>query len=161
MTYRVPRMDDLESRAWLSLLSTMRLLPNALDSQLLASAGLTEFEYAVLVVLNQADESKLATSRLAEQVDASLPRLSKVLTRLAKRGLVERSTNPADRRVTDVHLTQDGRRTMILATPGHVARVRELVIDTLSREQLAALADALEPVVATLDPHGRTGLARG
>lgn len=154
-------MDEVESRAWLALISTMRLLPSALDSQLLADAGLTEFEYAVLGVLNQSEEHTLPTKRLAIATDATLPRLSKVLTRLEARGFVTRSTSTSDRRVTDIRLTQEGRRTMVLATPGHIERARELVIDALDRDQLAALADALAVVVAKLDPYGRLSTTRG
>jgi DNA-binding MarR family transcriptional regulator len=92
---------------------------------------------------------------IAAMVDATLPRLSKVIGKLAARGLVERGDNAADARVTDVRLTSEGRKVLVHALPAHLAQVRELVIDRLDRQQLEALADILEPVVRRLDPQRR------
>jgi len=51
-----------------------------------------------------------------------------------------------------VRLTREGRRSLVLATPRHFDTVHALVLDRLSTEQLDALADALAPVLAALDP---------
>ena len=48
----VPRMNPLQARAWLALVSTAELLPQTLDAQLTADAGLINFEYGILGVLN-------------------------------------------------------------------------------------------------------------
>ncbi|WP_262927591.1 hypothetical protein [Microbacterium sp. NIBRBAC000506063] len=74
---------------------------------------------------------------------------------MRQRGLVERLTASDDRRAVDVTITTAGRRALVLATPGHLDTVRELVLDHLDATQLDALANALEPVVAALDPHER------
>jgi DNA-binding MarR family transcriptional regulator len=159
MGYQVPRMSPLESRAWLALIATTQLLPNALEAQLLADSKITHFEFMALGVLNLAPDRTMQMKQLAAATNSQLPRLSKVVTRLESRGLVERLACPGDARATNVHLTQEGRRLVKLATPGHLATVRELVIDRLSDEQLAGLADALEGVVAHLDPDTRSGPA--
>jgi len=155
MEFRPPRMDDAESRAWLALVATSELLPAALDAQLQADSGMTHFEFMLLGLLNLADEQTMRMKRLADDAHSSLPRLSKAINRLEERGWVERFECVEDRRATNVRLTQDGRRSMILATPGHLDTVRRAVLDRLSRAQLVALADALEPVVAGLDPNQR------
>lgn len=155
MITTVPRMDALESRAWLALVATAELLPSALDAGLRAHAKITHFEFMVLSGLKQAKRNTMRMTDIASMVDATLPRLSKVIGKLASRGLVERTGNAADARVTDVRLTSEGRRVLVHALPRHLAQVRELVIDRLDREQLAALADALEPVVKRLDPQRR------
>ncbi|WP_165310783.1 MarR family winged helix-turn-helix transcriptional regulator [Microbacterium protaetiae] len=159
MAYQVPRMDDLESRAWLSLVWTTELLPAALDAQLQAEAGMTHFEFIVLSTLRQTKGSSLRTKDLAAAVNATMPRLSRVVGKLADRGLVERVGGNADGRVVHVHLTTAGRRALVRALPGHLALVRELVIDRLEPAQLRAIASALEPIVERLDPHKRTGFA--
>jgi DNA-binding MarR family transcriptional regulator len=151
MSFQVPRMDELESRAWLAIVGVAALLPAALDAQLQADAQLTHFEYMTLTALRHTGPMRM--TQLAAATDATVPRLSKVVTRLASRGLVERSSGSGDGRAVTVTLTGDGRRTLVRATPAHIARVRELVIDRLSREQLAAVASALEPVVDALDPQ--------
>lgn len=155
MMTTVPRMDALESRAWLALVATAELLPSALDADLRAHAEITHFEFMVLSGLKQAKRNTMRMTDIAAMVDATLPRLSKVIGKLAARGLVEREGNAADARVTDVLLTSEGRKVLVRALPAHLAQVRELVIDRLDREQLEALADILEPLVRRLDPQRR------
>ncbi len=148
-------MDALESRAWLSLVWTAELLPAALDAQLQAESGITHFEFMVLSILQQSEGSSLRTSDLASAVNATMPRLSRVVGKLASRGLVERAGDEQDARIVNVHLTTAGRRVLVRAVPGHIALVRELVVDRLDPEQLRALADILEPLVDRLDPEQR------
>lgn len=147
-------MNELESRAWLALVKTAQLLPATLDAHLLETSGLTEFEYVTLTVLNQAPDRVMRASRLAQATNSKLPRLSKVITKLEKRGLVEKVSCPNDGRAVNVRLTQAGHRAMMLATPGHIQQARDLVIDRLSDEELQQLAQLLEPIVHRLDPNG-------
>lgn len=157
MAYQVPRMDERESRAWLSLVWTAELLPAALDAQLQADSGMTHFEFMVLGTLQQAEKSSLRTKDLAAAVNATMPRLSRVVGKLAERGLVERVGGDADGRVIHVHLSSAGRRALVRAMPGHLALVRDLVIDRIPPAQLQVLASVLEPLVERLDPQNRTG----
>lgn len=158
MNFKVPRMDARQSRAWLALVATCQLLPAALDAQLQADSDLTHFEFILLGRLNLAPEQTLRTKQLAEAASATLPHTSKAVTRLESRGFIERRACPEDGRATNVVLTQAGHRAMVLATPDHLALVRSLIIDDLTPAQLTALADALEPIVARLDPQGRSAL---
>ncbi|MHA7985767.1 MarR family winged helix-turn-helix transcriptional regulator [Rathayibacter sp. CAU 1779] len=153
MVPTVPRMDALESRAWLALVATAELLPAALDADLRAHAGMTHFEFIVLSGLKQAGHNTMRMSDVAVMVNSTLPRLSKVIGKLSARGLVERVDSPDDARVINVRLTSEGRKALVRALPRHLELVRRLVIDRLDREQLEALANILEPVVARLDPQ--------
>lgn len=155
MTRQVPRLDPRESAAWLSLVTLLELLPAALDSQLQRDAGLTHFEFAVLSVLRFSPEQTRRMSELAAGTNATLPRLSHVVTRLERRGIVERTPHADDRRATNVRLTDTGRRELVRATPGHIELVRRVVIDSLSGEQLEQLTDISRSVTRALDPHGR------
>jgi len=150
--FKPPRMDEVESRAWLALIATAELLPAALDAQLQADSDMSHFEFILLSRLQLAEDRTMRMKQLAEASNATLPRLSKAVDRLASRGWVERLACAEDRRATNVRLTPEGRRALVRATPGHVATVRQGVLDRLSREQLVALADALEPILAGLDP---------
>lgn len=153
MSRTVASMDPRESRAWLARISTAELLPAALDAQLQRDAQLTHYEFMVLGTLQQ--NGSLRLGDLAAATNATLPRASKVISRMRQRGLVERLTASDDRRAVDVTITTAGRRALVLATPGHLDTVRELVLDHLDATQLDALANALEPVVAALDPQER------
>jgi DNA-binding MarR family transcriptional regulator len=159
MAYQVPRMDERESRAWLALVWTTELLPTALDAQLQKDAGMTHFEFLVLSILQQAKGSRLRTKDLAAAVNATMPRLSRVVGKLAERGRVERIAEQGDARVVIVHLTTAGRRDLVRAIPAHIDLVKRLVIDRLSQAELETLADALQPLVDRLDPHDRVGFA--
>ncbi|MBN9141600.1 MAG: MarR family transcriptional regulator [Micrococcales bacterium] len=155
MTRLVPRLDAEESAAWLALVSLLELLPSALDSQLQRDSELTHFEFAVLSYLRFSPDQTQRMSALAVGTNATLPRLSHVVTRLERRGLVERTPCPEDRRATNAQLTDAGRRELVRATPGHIAFVRRVVIDSLDREQLGQLAAIATAITGTLDPEGR------
>ncbi|WP_062517405.1 MarR family winged helix-turn-helix transcriptional regulator [Demequina gelatinilytica] len=161
MTTRVPRMNEAESRAWLALVGTSQLLPAALDAQLQADSGITHFEFMALSALNTAPELTLRTSDLAVRTYATLPRLSKVVSRMEARGLVERVPCPGDARASNIRLTRDGRKELLLALPGHLSLVRAEVLGRLSEGQLEALAEALEPVLEALADDPRFPWARG
>ncbi|MDR7381805.1 MarR family winged helix-turn-helix transcriptional regulator [Promicromonospora iranensis] len=150
MKRRVPRMNDQESAAWLGLTSVFSLLPAALDRQLQRDSGLTHFEFVVLSGLQLSPEPTMRMTALAEASVSTLPRLSHVCGRLEKRGLIERSSCPEDRRATNVRLTTDGRRELIRSIPGHIATARRLVIDALTPEQLDALTDITTTITARL-----------
>lgn len=159
MGYLVPRMNTEESRAWVAVIGMAELLPTALDAQLQAESGMTHFEFQVLSVLKNANDNTLRIKELAAASNATLPRLSKVVSRLEERQLVEKNPDTSDGRAIAVHLTTTGRKALVLAVPGHIALARDLVIDRLTPEQLEAIAAAFEPIIARLDPQQRLGVA--
>jgi DNA-binding MarR family transcriptional regulator len=149
-----PALDDRETSAWIRLAAVVELLPGVLDSQLRRDAGLTHFEYVVLAMLSEAPGHVLRMSALAAQTSSTLPRLSHVVARLEKRGLLVRSPCPEDGRANNVRLTDAGVDKLRAAIPGHVANVRRHVLDTLSREQLAQVTDIADAILAKIDPDG-------
>lgn len=128
-----------ELAAWLANSAIMISLPAALDSRMQREARLTFFEYMVLSVLSEQPELTLGMSDLAARTSASLSRLSHVVGRLEKRGLIERARIPGSGRRTVATLTEAGRQVVVAAAPGHVAAVREYLIDELEPRDLAAL----------------------
>jgi DNA-binding MarR family transcriptional regulator len=132
-------LDDDELRAWLKLAGVMLKLSPALDSQLQRDCDLTHFDYLCLAMLSESDDHTLPMSELASRTNASLSRLSHVISKLEKRGWVARTPSPHSRRVTLVSLTEEGWKVLVDAAPGHVETVRSLVFDDLSREDVAAL----------------------
>ena len=143
-----------ELAAWVRLVAMLELLPGVLDAQLRRDANLTNFEYYVLAMLSEAPERTLRMTRLAAQTNATLPRLSHVVRRLEDRGLVERYPCPNDGRATNARLTSPGWDKVQQAAPGHVANVRQHVIDPLTPEQLGQLTAIADAVLQELDPTG-------
>ena len=132
-------LDEDELQAWLKLAGVMLKLAPALDSQLQRDSDLTHFDYLCLAMLSETEERTLPMSELAGRTNASLSRLSHVVSKLEKRGWVARCPSPASRRVTLVRLTEEGWDVLVAAAPGHVETVRSLVFDDLDREDVAAL----------------------
>lgn len=148
-------LDPSERDAWLRLVAVVELLPGVLDGQLRASAGLTHFEYFVLAMLSEAPERTLRMTALAQRTNATLPRLSHVVSRLEDRGLVDRFPCPEDGRATNAQLAEAGLDVVVAAAPGHVDTVRTYVLDPLTREQIDQLRGIGEALLTRLDPDGR------
>ncbi|MBO4239231.1 MarR family winged helix-turn-helix transcriptional regulator [Pseudonocardia alni] len=128
-----------ERAAWLANSAIMISLPAALDARMRRETTLTFFEYMVLSVLSEEPERTLQMSDLAARTSASLSRLSHVVGRLEKRGLLSRARLPGSGRRTSSTLTEAGYETVVAAAPGHVTAVREYLIDLLEPHELAAL----------------------
>jgi DNA-binding MarR family transcriptional regulator len=151
-----PRWLDAEERqAWLALASALNRLPVALDAQLRRDAGISHFEYQVLVLLSEAPGRTLRMSALATLAEGSLPRLSQVVTRLEQRGWVRRTPDPADGRYTLATLTDQGLAKVTEAAPGHVQEVRRLVFDPLTKTQSRQLREISRRIMRAIDPDNR------
>jgi DNA-binding MarR family transcriptional regulator len=158
-----PWLTEREQQAWRRFVAVLEMLPGVLDSKLNREEGVTHFDYFTLAMLSEAPGRTLRMGTLAGLTNASLARLSNVVTRLASRGLVERRPSPDDRRATDVALTEAGWAKVVQAAPGHVRTVRASVFDLLDPDQLDQLSSICERLLDGLDPqhrlvgHGRTG----
>ncbi|MEV8373221.1 MarR family transcriptional regulator [Kribbella sp. NPDC056861] len=141
-----------ELAAWMSLAALLFKLPGALDFQLQRDSNLTHFEYLVMAGLSESPDRSRRMSDLAGFSNGSLSRLSHVVKRLEKRGFVVRRPDAADGRITVAALTDDGYQQLVAAAPGHVAAVREFVIDALDPEQLDQLKAIGDRIHQKLDP---------
>nr|WP_274636424.1 MarR family transcriptional regulator [Microbacterium bovistercoris] len=151
-----------ERETWVPVVAMLELLPKQLDTQLQQDEELTHFDYFVLSLLALTEGHVVRMSVLASMSNATLPRLSHVITRLEQRGFVRRVPAVDDARATDVVLTNEGRRKVIHATPGHVNNVRRFVLDALEPEQFAQLRDIAQAILDRLDPeHRLAASARG
>lgn len=140
-----------ERRAWLAILSINTLLPAALDSQLHSAGKVSLFDYNVMAMLSEAEGHFLPMSELAARTSSSLSRLSHVVSKLEKRGWLERRPHPRDARVTTAHLSDDGMATLVSLAPGHVEAVRAKFLDALTDRDVNDLARIGEKIVARLD----------
>ncbi|MBW4094556.1 MAG: MarR family transcriptional regulator [Acidobacteria bacterium] len=144
-----------ERDTWIRFAAVAELLPAALNLQLVNDEGLTHFDYYALAMLSEAPGRVLRTSALAARTNATLPRLSRVLSRLEDAGWVHRAECEQDRRATNVSLTQSGWEKVVAAAPNHVATVRRLVIDALTDEQVEQLGAISRAMLSRLDPECR------
>ncbi|MEU8380918.1 MarR family transcriptional regulator [Streptosporangium sp. NPDC048865] len=140
-----------EARTWRALHAALVLLPAALDAQLQRDSQVSYLEYYVLAGLTEVPSGRRRLSELAILTNAELSRISHLVTRLERRGLVERHPDPDDARVTNAVLTEQGRAKIEQAAPGHVATVRRLVFDGLGEAGRDELKNTATRIVAALD----------
>ena len=143
-----------EQQTWFELIGVMTWLPDAIDAQLQRDAGLSHFEYQVMAMLSMSPERTRRMSELAALANGALPRLSRAVDRLDKRGWVTRRPDPRDGRVTLAVLTDAGWEKVVATAPGHVAEVRRLVLDPLTRGQVRQLHEIATRIGRVVQPDG-------
>lgn len=115
------------------------------------AAGLNSLEWRVLATLH--DSPPIAVGRLALEVLAKQPTVTKSIDRLAAQGWVERLADPADARRTAVTLTAAGREKvapLLAAAQEHQdSRLRAGGVDDPQ-----ALRDTLAALLARIDANG-------
>lgn len=144
-------LTPAELETWQQLGLMMERLPAALEAQLQQDAGLSYIEYYVLAGLSEQPEHRMRMSDLALRTNAEQSRLSHLISRLERRGLVRREPDPTNGRYTQAILTAAGHTHLTEAAPGHVTRVRDLVFDVLTPAELDTLRTAAQKILRTID----------
>lgn len=144
--------DELET--WSAVATLLEWLPAALDAQMQGDSGISHFEFGILFALSEAEGHSLRMSDLARYANSTLSRLSRAVARLERKLWVHRAPDPSDGRSTIVTLTEDGRAAVRAAAPGHVALVRRLVFDSLTRTQARQLRDSSRRITAAIRADG-------
>jgi DNA-binding MarR family transcriptional regulator len=111
------------------------------------SLGVTGTHVSLLVAIR--NRPGIGVNALAARERVSVPGMSKVVSRLERQGLVERTPSGEDRRRVGLRVTSDGERVLRSVkskrTAWLAARLRDLTPD-----QLAAIDAAIEPLAALL-----------
>jgi DNA-binding MarR family transcriptional regulator len=147
---QVKWLDESEARAWRSFQQMQMRLLARLARDLGAHSGLSYQDYAVLVALTDQPEGGMRLFQLGHELGWEKSRISHQVTRMAKRGLVEKRTCGSDRRGAVVVVTESGRDEIGAAAPSHLRAVRRLFIDRLTPAQLENLTDIADTVLAAV-----------
>ena len=147
-------LTEKELASWFPLAGVMLKLNPALDSALQRDSDMTHFDYLCLAMLSEESDWTLTMSALAARTNASLSRLSHVITKLERRGWVCRQRSELSRRVTLVRMTEEGYAVLVAAAPGHVETVRSLIYDGLSEEDVAHLERLMSHVLERIEASG-------
>ena len=140
-------------RAWQGLLHAHHDVIGRLDRELRDQHRLTFSEYDVLLRLARAPERALRMSDLAERVLLSASGLTRLVDRLAARGLVRRRSDPQDARVALANLTDRGMGELRKAARTHLRGIRAHFTGRLTEAQLRNVASGLEAVAGPHAPH--------
>src|SRR3954447_5655091 len=135
-----PRFNELELDAWRGFLRSYATLVRELDEELTERHGLPLSSYDVLVQLDEAPDGMLRMSHLADAVLLSRSGLSRLVTRLADQGLLERVECENDARGQFAAITDAGRERLDEARVTHRAGVRERFLDRLGERDQRQLA---------------------
>ena len=125
-------------------------LPGVLHRELQADAGLSLSDFEVLVTLTEAPDERVRVTDLARALNWERSRVSHHVTRMERRGLVQRSECRDDGRGAWVVLTTQGRRAIERAAPGHAATVRRLIFDNLTAHELTVMTGVVDKVLSRL-----------
>ena len=147
----VPWLSEDEQEAWRGFLALSRGMERAVDRQLQRDGDLSGSEYEVLVPLSESPEGALTSRELLCALGWERSRLSHLLSRMEKRGMLRRRPSPRDARGLLVELTDHGRRMITAAAPAHLAMVREAFIDRLSPEEMRTLVAITSKVLPRLE----------
>ena len=139
-------LDDDQQRVWRAWLLGSAVLNERLDAQL-REHDLDLAEYEILVTLSEAGDRQLRMAELADAVHQSRSRLTHTVTRMEKRGLIERTTCPVDRRGVWANLTDTGVRLLDEAAPSHVECVRRNFVDAVDPKDYAAVGRAMRAIL--------------
>ncbi|MET9084893.1 MarR family winged helix-turn-helix transcriptional regulator [Streptomyces sp. NPDC004237] len=143
-----------EVHAWQMFFRMQEVLRGRIEQQLQACSGLSTADYTVLTVLSGADDGRLRAYHLGAMMGWEKSRMHHQLTRMSKRGLVERHSGEG--RAIYVTLTRTGREVLDEAAPRHSDHVRRLFIDGLSPRHLDQLTEISAALLANLEKPENT-----
>jgi DNA-binding MarR family transcriptional regulator len=134
--------QDLEEEAILNLYRTTAALQQVF-ADLLRPESVTPAQYNVLRILRGAGGAGLSCREIASRMVAHDPDMTRLLDRMEKQELVERSRAEHDRRVVTTRIAEEGLRTL-QDLDGRIRDFRLRVMSPLGEDRLRTLIALLE-----------------
>ena len=129
-----------QSAAWGDFVAMQEALHARLSGQLQSGSNLSEADYAVLAGLQRRRKIHTRPNELAVELGWEKSRLHRQLLRMESRKLVSRREAPElGTRAIEVTVTEKGSAAFSAAIARHTAAVDEIVVGTLSDEDLHTL----------------------
>jgi len=133
-----------EQEAYLSLLRTADALQSRVEAKL-KEFGLTGTQYNALRILRGAGQDGIPCSDIAERMITRDPDITRLLDRLQKRGLVERSRGKQDRRIIYGKITAAGLN-LLREMDSPLRKFGREILRHMSQANLKLLIDLLAQV---------------
>jgi DNA-binding MarR family transcriptional regulator len=131
---------------WAELTRVHGVVRGSLGAHLQGETGLPTEDADLLVVLAQAPEQRMRMVDVSAALRLSKSGVTRLVDRLAERGLVVRAACPKDRRVIYAGLTEEGRATAEAAAPAVATGLAQLLAGPLSHAELEALTESLRRI---------------
>jgi DNA-binding MarR family transcriptional regulator len=135
---RYPVMDIQVCEAYLHIVRTGAILHHYAE-QSLARIGLSYGRFMILSLLTRSD-TPVPVCKLAEMACVTTPTVSAVLAGMVRDGLVERITDPSDRRVVRIGLRPEGQKVLDDVVPGLLEHQTEVMAGLDDRELKTVVA---------------------
>jgi DNA-binding MarR family transcriptional regulator len=132
--------------AWREMAACHAAASAALERELGERHGLGVSDFEVLERLAESEGRKFRAQDLAEAVHLSQSALSRLVDRLARHGLVERSSCEGDRRGIYVVLTEAGERCHAEAVPTHRGVLARMLPASMLSTSMASAASNSDPL---------------
>jgi DNA-binding MarR family transcriptional regulator len=123
--------DDERITVFGLLLEAHAAVSAAVQRDLEADAGISGPEFGVLLRLLRTPGERLRMTGLAGCTGLSSSGMTRLIDRLERDGLVERTACPNDRRGFEAGLTDKGRALVVRALPAHVESIQRHLVDPL------------------------------
>jgi DNA-binding MarR family transcriptional regulator len=136
-------LSDDEAASWRGFLQAHAEIQLELERELQAEHHLSFSDYFALLALDRAPSGGLRMHDLAKPVRLTRSGLTRLVERLERDGLIERSPCPDDARGTEARITEAGRARVHEASRTHLAGVRRRFLARFSPTELATLAQQL------------------
>ena len=133
-----------EQEAYLALLRTADALESQVEGKL-KEFGLTGTQYNALRILRGAGSEGLPCSEIGERMITRDPDITRLMDRLHKRGLAERSRGKQDRRVIYGKITPAGQK-LLREMDGPVQKYSTEILRHVGSQKLKQLIELLEQV---------------
>jgi len=132
-------------RAWLQLMKCAKRIEQEMGARFRNRHRSSMSRFDVLAHLYEADGRGLSTTQLAQRLLASRGNITRLLDRMEEDGLIERRPNRSDRRISDIHLSDAGRRLFSEMAPAHEIWSDELfsVLGEDEKDQLISLVQRI------------------
>lgn len=132
---------------WATFLRTHAAVVRRLEQELAEERGLPLSWYDVLLELQAAPKHRLRMQELGERAVLSRTRVSRIVEEMVADGLVERASDPDDRRATFAVITSTGRAALRRAAPVYLRGIREHFTSHLTDQELRILGRGLQKVL--------------
>lgn len=150
----MPHDDDYDhqhdfiacTRAWQELRQAHDRVERRLTADLARECALAINDVDALLYLRTHAAQPVRCADLREAVPLSQPALSRLVSRLAERGLVAKSEAPDDGRAALVRLTATGSALLDRAAEVHARAVHETLTSRFSAEEQAVLLKTLSQI---------------
>lgn len=142
----VDRVPPAQLAAWRAFLEAYAVTLDVLERELRAGEDLPLTWYDVLVQLAESPDGRLRMQELADAVLLSKSGVTRLVDRMERDGLVERTRCADDRRGTFATLTPAGRDRLRAAAPTHLGGVHDHFAAHLDDEEAATLAALLHRI---------------